>query len=364
MTKRIETAGVAGATVLVTGGAGFVGAHLAVRLAESGARVIALDNLRRRGSELNLGRLREARVTFVHGDVRIPSDLMSLGSRVDWLIDCAAEPSVMSGHGDDGRYVVETNLVGSLNCLELARRDAARVVFLSTSRVYSTARLNALRVTETETRFVLADAQDVPGASGAGIAETFPTDGARTLYGASKLGSELLLTEYGDIHGVEFVVNRLGVIAGPGQMGKVEQGVFSLFMARHVFGGSIRLIGWGGSGKQVRDVLHVEDVWDLVALQMTRWSDSRGRTFNAGGGAAVSLSLQETLALCEELTGVTAEVHRDASTRHGDVRVYLTDHAALTAALGWRPRRDAPTVLRDLRDWMEGDRDRLRTLFA
>jgi len=354
---------VRGATVLVTGGAGFVGSHLGIRLAEAGAQVIALDNLRRRGSELNVERLRTAGVEFVHGDVRHAHDLEFSRRTIDWIVDCAAEPSVTAGYGDGSRYVVETNLGGTLNCLELARRTGARVCFLSTSRVYPTARLNALEVVEEETRFRLADAQSQFGASAAGVSESFSLHGARTLYGASKLASELLLAEYGDANGVEYVVNRLGVISGPGQMGKVEQGIFSLFMARHVFGGTLRFIGWGGSGKQVRDLVHVEDVWELLVSEMRQWATVRGRAFNAGGGAPVSLSLQETVALCRDLTGVELPVAHEPETRHGDVRVYMGNHAALTAATGWAPRRDARAILADLRDWMEGDRERLRPVF-
>lgn len=356
--------GLTNRTVLVTGGAGFVGSHLSVRLAQSGAHVIAFDNLHRRGSELNLGKLADAGVEFVRGDVRHAAELAFPGRAIDWIVDCAAEPSVTAGYGAGSRYVVDTNLGGTANCLELARENGARIVFLSTSRVYPTARLNRIDVVEAETRFALSSTQSQPGLSIQGVSEGFPLDGVRTLYGASKLASELLLAEYGDANGVECVINRLGVISGPGQMGKVEQGIFALFMARHVFGGGVRFIGWGGTGKQVRDLVHVEDVWELLVSQWARWSEVQGRIFNAGGGPTVSLSLLETMALCEELTGVRLPVQHEPETRHGDVRVYLTDHAAVTAATGWSPRRDARAVLTDLRDWMTGDRDRLREIFA
>lgn len=356
--------GLRGAMVLVTGGAGFVGSHVAIRLAESGARVIALDNLHRRGSELNLGRLHDAGVEFVRGDVRCAADLTFPGREIDWIVDCAAEPAVTAGYGAGSRYVAETNIGGTVNCLELAREKSARVVFLSTSRVYPTARLNALSFVEEDTRYRLSDVQSQPGASGAGISEAFPLDGVRTLYGTTKLASELLLEEYGDANSVEYVVNRLGVISGPGQMGKVEQGIFSLVMARHVFGGDVRFIGWGGAGKQVRDVVHIEDVWELLVQQWAAWPQVRGKTFNAGGGVSVSLSLAEAGALCEELTGAHVTVHREPATRHGDVRVYVTDHSAVTATVGWSPQRDARTILRDLRDWMHADRERLREVLA
>jgi nucleoside-diphosphate-sugar epimerase len=207
--------------ILITGGAGFVGSNLAVSLASRHPdwEVVALDNLYRNGSELNLPRLEEAGVEFIKGDVREPGDLGKL-PELTALIECSAEPSVMSGVDGDTGYLVHTNLTGAYNCLELARRDAAFVVFLSTSRVYPVAALNALAYAEEETRFVLADQQPVPGASSDGISEDFPLEGARTLYGATKLAAELLIEEYREMFGLRAAVNRCGVIAGPWQMGR------------------------------------------------------------------------------------------------------------------------------------------------
>jgi len=342
-----------GATVLVTGGAGFVGSAVARRLAGPGvgARVIALDNLRRRGSELNVPLLAAAGVEFVPGDVRAPDDLALGGRAIDLIVECAAEPSVLAGYDGGSRYVVEANLGGLANCLELARERRARVMFLSTSRVYPVARVNALAVRESETRFVLEDQPGMTGASALGIAEEFPLAGVRTLYGATKLAGELLLAEYAAF-GVESTVTRFGVIAGPGQMGKVDQGVFALWMSRFVFGGALRYQGWGGTGKQVRDVVHIDDACDLLLAQLGAWRAMAGRTFNAGGGLANSLSLAETTALCAEITGKRIPCSADLATHPSDVRVYITDQRAITAALGWMPQRTSRRVLEDLHRWM------------
>jgi CDP-paratose 2-epimerase len=210
--------------ILVTGGAGFVGANVSIALAAGGSRdVVALDSLKRRGSETNLPRLREAGVQFVHGDVREVSDLESVGE-VHALVECSAEPSVLAGIDSGTDFLVHTNLMGAYNCLELARRQGAQLVFLSTSRVYPVAALGALAYAPAETRFELDEHQPLAGASARGISEDFPLEGARTLYGATKLAAELLIAEYAETFGLRAVVDRCGVIAGPWQMGKVEVG--------------------------------------------------------------------------------------------------------------------------------------------
>ncbi len=351
--------------MLVTGGAGFVGSSVARRLAadDVGAHVVAFDNLRRRGSELNVPRLQAAGVEFRLGDVRSADELALDGRAIDLIVECAAEPSVMAGYGGGSRYVVDANLGGLVNCLELARERKARVLFLSTSRVYPVALVNQLSVVETDWRFALTDQPGTAGASAAGISEEFSLRGVRTLYGTTKLAGELLLEEYAAF-GVEYVTTRFGVIAGPWQMGKVDQGVFSLWMSRFVFGGSLRYQGWGGAGKQVRDVLHIDDACDLLLAQLANWPAVAGRTWNAGGGLANSLSLAETTALCEEITGTRIALSSDATTHPSDVRVYLTDQRALTTTLGWQPRHSPRRVLEDLHTWMTANAALLAPVFG
>ena len=347
--------------VLVTGGAGFVGANLAVELARRhpGWEIVALDNLRRRGSELNLERLRDAGVRFVHGDVREPEDLMGL-PEVDALIECSAEPSALTGADGRTAYAVHSNLVGAYHCLELARRDDAQLVFLSTSRVYPFARLDSLGYREADTRYELDPGDRIPGASKVGITEDFPIEGARTLYGATKLAAELLIGEYAAGFGLRAVIDRCGVIAGPGQMGRVDQGVFTYWLLAHQFGERLRYIGYGASGKQVRDLLHVDDLVDLVDDQLGRPEHWAGATVNVGGGREVSLSLLEATELCRELTGRSVPVESAGEERPGDVRVYLSDCSRLFELTDWRPRRDARAVLADTLAWSTANERALR----
>ncbi len=343
--------------VLVTGGAGFVGASVCVALAAE-HEVVAYDNLHRRGSELNLDRLRDAGVQFTRGDVRDRQALDEVGP-VDALVECSAEPSALAGMSGDTTYPFDTNLVGAYNCLELARRDRAQLIFLSTSRVYPYGALRSLDVRSTETRFELADQQAVPGASSAGISESFPLEGPRTLYGATKLAAELLIAEYAANFELATAINRCGVIAGPWQMGRVDQGVFSFWLFHHHFRRPLTYIGYGGAGKQVRDLLHVDDLISLILEQLAepeRWAGFCG---NVGGGLDCSLSLAETTELCGELTGNQVEIVASEESRPGDVPVYISDCAHLERTSEWRPRHSPAEILADTHAWLEAEADRV-----
>jgi CDP-paratose 2-epimerase len=339
--------------VLVTGGAGFVGASLAMALAvrHPDWQIVALDNLKRRGSELNVPRLRAAGVRFVHGDVRQPGDLLGI-ERIDALVECSAEPSVMAGVDGATDYPLHTNLLGAYHCLELCRRDAAQLVFLSTSRVYPVTGLERVAIRETPARFELADEQPQRGVSAAGIAEDFPLDGPRTLYGTTKLAAELLIEEYRASFGLRAVVDRFGVIAGPWQMGKVDQGVFTYWILAHCLGRPLSYIGFDGSGRQVRDLIHVADAVDLLDDQLERPEHWDGVVCNVGGGRECSLSLAETTALCREITGREIPVAAAGTDRPGDIPIYISDCARLYAHTTWRPSRSARDVLADIAAWV------------
>jgi len=349
-------------TILVTGGAGFIGSSLALAFSAKypADRIIAFDNLRRRGAELNVVRLREAGVEFRHGDVRAAGDLEPFAAGLDVIVECSAEPSVLAGRDGQARYVVDTNLAGCVNCLELARATGAAFVFLSTSRVYPTATLARLRYEPRDTRFALLDDQPVAGASARGIAENFPLDGVRTLYGATKLASELIIAEYVDMFGVRAVVNRCGVVSGPWQMGHAEQGVFAHWMLAHALRRPLAYIGFGGEGRQVRDVLHVADLADLIDIQLAREDGWTGEPLNAGGGAANSVSLLELTRVCESLTGVRLDIGSRPETRPGDVPVYITDNTRIEARFGWKPARGVADIARDVHAWIAANEAALR----
>lgn len=341
-------------TVLVTGGAGFVGATLAIALKREYAdriNVIAFDNLRRRGSELALERLRRGGVVFRHGDVRNPEDLAEVGA-FDLLIECSAEPSVHAGYHGSPAYVINTNLIGTVNCLEAVRKHDAGMVFLSTSRVYPIHGLRALPLIRHGNRLTLTDNKSGPGWSAAGITTAFPMTGSRSIYGATKLASELLIEEYAAMYSLRTVINRCSVLAGPWQMGKVDQGFVVLWAARHLYGGNLAYKGFGGEGTQVRDVLHVDDLCDLVLLQSAALDRLQSRIFNVGNGTAGSISLKELTALCVERGEGRPVITAQANTDPADIPWYISDNAEVAQATGWHPARSVEDILDDIFAWL------------
>ena len=351
--------------ILILGGAGFVGSSLAIGLKKlhPSWHIICLDNLKRRGSELNLTRFKQWDIEFVHGDVRSSSDLEPSVFPVDTIIDCSAEPSVLAGFSSP-QYVLQTNLVGTMNILELARQTQARLLFLSTSRVYPIEPLSSLNITESPTRLELAASQTLPGVSPEGIAEHFPLEGYRSLYGATKLASELLIAEYRQAYGIQAIVNRCGVLTGPWQMGKVDQGVFVLWVAAHYFQKPLSYIGYGGSGKQVRDLLHIEDLLRLVDYQLNNFESLDGDVLNVGGGRENSLSLLETTKLCEMITGKSTVIKPVTTEREGDIPIFITDSTRIKQKTSWQPQITPEKTIEDIYNWIVTNQNILRSVLS
>jgi CDP-paratose 2-epimerase len=351
--------------IVICGGAGFVGASLALafKAAFPAVSVLAFDSLKRRGSELKVPRLQKHGVNFLQGDLRCREDVDQWPA-FDLVVDCAAEASVQGGMTGAGLPVITNNLGGTVNCLEAARRNQAAILFLSTSRVYPIERLNALAFREESTRFLWSGSDTVVGCSKAGIAEDFPLEGRRSLYGATKLASELLVQEYGWIYQIPTLIDRCAVLAGPWQMGKVDQGLLALWVARHVFRRDLTYFGYGGSGKQVRDFLHIEDFCDLVCRQIQRPSAWDGRVYNVGGGPDRSASLLELTDHCRMLTGTTVQVHGRPEESPADIRIFLTDTRRVSADFDWRPRRSVRDVVSDTVNWIQTYETDLRDFLA
>lgn len=341
---------------VVTGGLGFVGSALCRALVERlpGIEVVAFDNLRRAGSESNRDGLRRMGVSFVHGDVRCQSDVDALG-RMDWIVDAAAEPSVLAGttaspgRGVTSRQLVEHNLLGTVNLLEAAARSGAGFVMISTSRVYSIAGLTALPLAVHDEGYRIAAGAILPaGAQATGIDEIFSTVGPVSLYGATKLASEALAIDYAARAGTPLFIDRCGVLAGAGQFGRADQGIFSWWIHSWAGRRPLSYIGFGGRGLQVRDCLHPADLARLVVMQITA-SQSHPVVLNVSGGPASATSLAQLSRWCAERLG------RHAVTASGEARPYdvpwlVLDHSRATAEYQWKPERDAHCIFEEIAD--------------
>jgi len=351
--------------ILITGGAGFVGSNLAIKLKEKypELKIFVFDNLKRRGSELNLPRLKNAKINFIHGDIRNKEDFEEVGE-IDLIIECSAEPSVLAGLNTSPSYLLNTNLLGTINCLELARKNNAAFIFISTSRVYPIKSINNLVFKEEETRFTLIDNQKSIGASKEGVAENFSLEGARSLYGATKLCSEIIIQEYMNSFGLTAIINRCSIITGPWQMGKVDQGVFVLWVAKHIFGGKLSYIGYGGSGKQVRDFIHIDDFFDIIDIQINNLNKYKWGVYNIGGGVKNSISLKELTQICEKITGNSIKVDSIKDSHPADLISFISDCNKIKKISGWAPKKNAEETVCDIAKWINQNKEQLKDILA
>jgi CDP-paratose 2-epimerase len=354
--------------LLITGGAGFVGSSLAKLFKQNfpNYTIHVLDNLKRRGSEINLPEFKKLGIQFSHGDIRQFSDLEDLNSTYDLMIEASAEPSVQAGtNGESPKYLLDTNLLGTLNCLEYARKHTSGMIFLSTSRVYSIPAIKNLNYINKETRLDVSSNQTISGISEKGISETFPTIGSgfRSLYGTTKLASELFLEEYFHNYGFPSIINRCGVIAGPGQFGKTDQGVFTLWVARHLFKGKLSYTGFGGEGFQVRDILHPRDLFHLLVKQIENKNSWTSEIFNVGGGVEGSVSLKEYTKICSDITSSKIEITSNLNTAAVDIPYYISDTSKVKERFSWQIETKPEQIVREITEWIQKNKEQLKDIF-
>lgn len=338
--------------ILISGVCGFVGSTLARALAESGAghTLVGFDNFIRPGSESNREGLKKIGVKLFHGDLRAPSDLETLPA-VDWVLDAAANPSVLAGIDGktSSRQLVEHNLGGTVNMLEFCKQHRAGFVLLSTSRVYSIPPLAALHVIPKDHAFAPApDAALPPGLTATGVNETFSTAAPVSLYGATKLASESLALEYGETFNLPVFINRCGVLAGAGQFGRPDQGIFAYWLNSWLRRRPLKYIGFGGNGFQVRDCLHPRDLVPALAKQFDAPRlPAADRLANFAGGAASARSLRQLSDWCAARFGPHT-VAADTTPRPFDIPWMVLDSAKAARLWNWHPQTPTETVLDEI----------------
>jgi CDP-paratose 2-epimerase len=336
--------------ILITGICGFVGSTLAAALQESipGAELYGLDNFIRPGSEYNRITMQKLGIKLFHGDIRCASDFEVLPA-VDWVIDAAANPSVLAGIDgqSSSRQLIEHNLLGTINILEYCKRHTAGFILISTSRVYSIGPLAEVEVEAVDEAFRLKEGQILPpGLSAAGVAESFSTTPPISLYGSSKLASEVLALEYGDTFGFPVWINRCGVLAGAGQFGRPDQGIFAFWINAWLRRRPLTYIGFGGNGYQVRDCLHPRDLVPLLCKQMDA-ADGKQRVMNFGGGADHAMSLAELSAWCRDRYG-DHHISGTSEMRRFDIPWLVMDSALAGKIWGWHPEISLAAILEEI----------------
>ena len=339
--------------VLITGGAGFVGINLAARLLSTGASVLIYDNLSRAGVETNLRWLRGrfgSALQVDSGDVRDADRLRAAVAGAAEVYHFAAQVAVTSSLTDP-ILDFEVNLRGALNLLEAARRAPRPppIVFTSTNKVYGALHDVALR--RTDTRYEPMDA----ALRKHGVAESRPL-AFHSPYGCSKGGADQYMLDYAESFGVPTVVLRMSCIYGPHQCGTEDQGWVAHFLISALEERAITLYG---DGRQVRDILFIEDLVDALLLCQTCMPSLGGRAFNIGGGPDNTISLIELLRGIARMHGTMPEVEH-APWRVGDQRYYVSDTRAFQSATGWSARVSAGEGIARLYQWLGNERGRTR----
>lgn len=336
--------------ILILGGAGFVGANLGLHLKERGHSIMAADNLVRRGSEMNLTELKNNGVNFIHLDIRNKEDFNKIGDNYDCVLLCAAQPSAINYSNPE--FDITNNTVGVLNTLEFCRKELTPLIFWSTNKCYSGEICNSNNYLETESRY-----DDLSAV----FDERTPLFGKdRSIYGVSKLMSDLMIQEWSDAYGIPSIINRFSCLAGPRQWGLAEQGWVTWFAIANELELSIEIYGFGG--KQVRDCLFINDLCALIEKQITAVSSYQGEVFNVGGGEENTLSLLEAIRILERNKKFSNIKYID-ETRRADQRIYVSDITKVSRAFDWSPTTNIESGYSQILDWVKQNKTKLESMY-
>ena len=334
--------------ILITGGCGFVGSNIAIYLKNKFKKVeiYTLDNLIRRGSVLNKKRLFKLNIKNFKFNIENFKKIKLL-PKFDLIIDCCAEPAIEVSKKDPDR-VFNTNLIGTYNILKKCVSDNANIIFLSSSRVYSIEKLRGLIGNVNLNKPLKIKTK---------INEQFQTANASSLYGFTKISSEKLIKEFFFKSSLKFIINRFAVIAGPWQFGKQDQGFIPLWVAKHYYKKRLSYIGFGGNGYQVRDILHISDVCEIIFSQIKNIKKIYNQTFNIGGGPKNSISLKRLTEKCEKLTKNKISINKIKKTSIFDIPYFVTDNSKIYSFYKWKPSKNIDTILNDIYKWLKKNKN-------
>jgi CDP-paratose 2-epimerase len=333
--------------ILITGGCGFVGTNLALYLKSKKFNVDSLDNLSRKGSKYNLELLNKKKINNYKIDISKIDQINKL-PKYDLIIDCCAEAAVEVSKKDIDK-VFNTNLIGTLNILKKIKNDKSKIIYLSTSRVYPVSASKKIIKSKLRIKKLYSEKDSLTG--------------PKTIYGLTKLSSEMLIEEFSYAFGIKYLINRCGVISGPLQFGKQDQGFVSLWVWRHLNKKNLKYIGYGGNGHQVRDVLHIDDLCNLIYLQIKKFKEIFNKTFTVGGSKSSHTSLYQLTKICEKITNNKIKFKKILKTSIYDIPYYITDNSLITKYYKWKPKKNIKDVVNDIYIWLKTNKKKINKYF-
>ena len=338
--------------ILITGGCGFVGTNIALFLSKKKFKVDSLDNLSRKGSKYNLHLLKTNNITNYNLNINNKKFIKKL-PKYNLIIDCCAEAAVeISKKKID--EVINTNLIGTINILKKAKKDGSKIIFLSSSRVYPIHHLSSIVKNKNISKTIAINKK---------INENQSTRGAKSIYGLTKFASEMFIEEFSYAFGIKYIINRCGVISGPLQFGKQDQGFVSLWIWNHINKKKLNYIGYGGHGNQIRDVLHINDLCRLIFIQIKKFNKIKNKLLTVGGSKKSYTSLKNLTLMCQKITKNKIKIGKKSKTSIYDIPYYITDNGNVFKTYKWKPKKSMYDVVKDTYIWLSTNKKTIKKYF-
>jgi len=338
--------------IIITGGCGFVGSSLSIFLKKNikNSTILSIDNLSKSYSKFNEAILIKNKIRNERINLGNLNSLKKIKFKADYIIDCSAEPAVEISKKKIVN-VIESNFLSTVNVLEKAKKDKSKLIFISSSRVYP--------IAESYEKFkkFKNKKKHFP------YREQLNFDGTKTIYGFTKYSSEQLIQEYNYSERVKFIINRCGLISGPGQYGKVEQGLVALWMWRHINKMSLNYLGYGGMGDQVRDVLFIEDLCRLILIQIKKFKKFENNLFCIGGGIKNAINLRNLTNICQKITKNKIKIINKPKTSIYDIPYYVTSLNKISKISNWKPMISLNQGLFEIYNWMINNKNEIKNFF-
>ena len=327
--------------IIITGGCGFVGSSLCLFLKKNlrNSNILSIDNLSKNYSRFNEKILKKKGILNTNINIGKFNLLKKIKFKADFIIDCSAEPAVeVSRRKIVG--VLESNFLSTVNVLEKAKADKSKVIFISSSRTFpiETSYIKFRKYKRFKRHL--------------SYSENSNFSSPKTIYGFTKYASERLIEEYQYSEKINYIINRCGLITGPGQYGKVEQGLISLWMWRHINKKNITFNGYGGKGLQVRDVLFINDFCELILIQIKNFKNYENNLFCVGGGPKNIINLRNLTIICQKISKNKLKVRRNLKTSIYDIPYYVTSLRKIKKFSNWKPKINLNEGLKDIYNWM------------